>query len=171
LKSYNFSYEARRDMKPLLFVYGTLMPVDRDEAKREGWLPDAVRGRLYDLGEHPALVELGDPTAGWVDGYVRTVKKAMLDGPLDSWEGVHEGVFRRVRAATRDNRRAWVYVYARPLPPGARSIERWNGTRRGAERFFPDIIPVKETDRCQKPPPGEAAGKKRPSRPRKDARS
>jgi gamma-glutamylcyclotransferase (GGCT)/AIG2-like uncharacterized protein YtfP len=117
----------------LLFAYGTLMPVDAQAAAaaQEGWTPDAVRGRLFDLGAYPALIDLGDPGAGWVEGFVRAVDRHELEGPLDSWEGVAEGVYRRVESLTRNNRAVWVYVYSLPLPPEARGpLDRWDGTRR-----------------------------------------
>ena len=50
-------------MTSLLFAYGTLMPLDLRSAEKEGWSADAVRGRLYDLGLHPALVDLDEPAA------------------------------------------------------------------------------------------------------------
>lgn len=110
----------------LLFAYGTLAPPDPSTAGRDGWLPDAVRGRLYDLGPYPALVEVDDPEAGWVEGYVRPVDAATLAGMLDRYEGVAEGLYRRVAVTTRAGRSAWVYVYARPLPPSARGpLPRW----------------------------------------------
>jgi indolepyruvate decarboxylase len=113
-------------MRARLFAYGTLMPRDREAAERDGWTPDAVRGRLYDLGPFPALVDLDDPTAGWVHGFVRPVDMAELSGPLDVCEGVDEGLYRRVEVMTRNNQRAWIYVYARPLPPDAKGpVDRW----------------------------------------------
>ncbi len=100
----------------LLFAYGTLIPQDRVLLASEGWVADAVRGRLYDLGAYPALVDLDDPTAGWVQGYVRPVAMEELEGPLDRYEEVGRELYRRVRATTRDDRNVWVYVYSRPLP-------------------------------------------------------
>jgi gamma-glutamylcyclotransferase (GGCT)/AIG2-like uncharacterized protein YtfP len=117
---------SRRTMRPLLFAYGTLMPADPEIARRDGWSPDAVRGRAYDLGPYPALVDLDDPTAGWVEGFVRPVEEAELTGVLDRCEGVDVGLYRRVETTTRNNQCVWVYVYARPLPPSARGpIDRW----------------------------------------------
>jgi gamma-glutamylcyclotransferase (GGCT)/AIG2-like uncharacterized protein YtfP len=53
-----------------------------------------------------------------------------LAGQLDEYEGVAEGPYRRVEVTTRGGRRAWVYVYGRPLPPqDRRPIDRWNGRR------------------------------------------
>jgi gamma-glutamylcyclotransferase (GGCT)/AIG2-like uncharacterized protein YtfP len=113
-------------MTTILFAYGTLVPRETERLAREGWLPDAVRGRLYDLGSYPGLVDLDDPVAGWVEGYVRPIELEELEGPLDRFEEVDQGLYRRVRTTTRDERRVWVYVYARPLPPNARGpLRRW----------------------------------------------
>jgi gamma-glutamylcyclotransferase (GGCT)/AIG2-like uncharacterized protein YtfP len=114
----------------LLFAYGTLMPADAHSAARGGWEKDAVRGRLFDLGPYPALVQIGDPQAGWVEGFIRSVDLACLEGPLDSWEEVAAGKYCRVHTRTRGGKLAWVYVYARPLPPDARGLpDRWLGRR------------------------------------------
>jgi len=110
----------------LLFAYGTLMPCDAESASRGGWSPDAVRGRLYDLGPFPALIDLNEPAAGWVEGYVRAVEQHELEGPLDLWEDVKGGLYRRTLTMTRNNHRAWVYVYNRPLPSHAHGpLLRW----------------------------------------------
>jgi gamma-glutamylcyclotransferase (GGCT)/AIG2-like uncharacterized protein YtfP len=117
-------------MTDLLFAYGTLKPEDPESATRDGWKPDQVRGRLFDLGPHPSLVDLDDPTAGWVDGYVRAVDPVLLSVQLDDYEGVSAGLFRRVRTTTHRGRRAWVYVYARLVPLDARGpLARWDGPR------------------------------------------
>jgi len=101
------------------------MPSDEEAAVREGWAPDAVRGRLYDLGPYPALIDLDDPAAGWVEGYVRSVEPAELESH-DVWEDVEAGVYRRAVTTTRNNNRVWIYVYARPLPPQAHGpLSRW----------------------------------------------
>jgi gamma-glutamylcyclotransferase (GGCT)/AIG2-like uncharacterized protein YtfP len=113
---------------PWLFAYGTLGPRGRLGRDAAGWRPDAVRGRLYDLGPYPALVDLDDPAADWVEGHVRPADRAELERRLDPYEGVGEGLYRRVAATTREGRRAWVYTYARPLPASARGpIRRWGG--------------------------------------------
>lgn len=118
-------------MPTMLFAYGTLMPADRDAADRHGWRPDAVRGRLFDLGPYPALVDLDDPAAGWVAGFVRPVDREELETRLDPWEEVDRGLYRREETTTRAGSRAWIYVYNRPLPPGARGpLDRWEGRRR-----------------------------------------
>jgi gamma-glutamylcyclotransferase (GGCT)/AIG2-like uncharacterized protein YtfP len=121
-------------MTVLLFAYGTLMPADPETGAREGCSSDAVRGRLYDLGPFPALVDVDDPSAGWVEGFARSVELAELEGPIDRWEGVADGAYRRVETTTRNGQRAWVYVYSRPLPPDADGpLDRW----RGNQRFWP----------------------------------
>jgi gamma-glutamylcyclotransferase (GGCT)/AIG2-like uncharacterized protein YtfP len=115
----------------LLFVYGTLAPESPDVALREGWLEDAVRGRLYDLGPYPALVNHEDPEAGWVEGYVRPVAWEQFTGSLDSYEGVGEGLYRRALVQTRAGRQVWVYVFAQPVPQSAIGpLPRWNSTKR-----------------------------------------
>lgn len=97
---------------------------------REGWSADSVRGRLFDLGSYPALVNLDDPGAGWVEGFVRPVDELELRDRLDVYEGVAEGLYRRSAVLTASDRVAWVYVYARPLPWDARGpLARWDGPR------------------------------------------
>jgi gamma-glutamylcyclotransferase (GGCT)/AIG2-like uncharacterized protein YtfP len=115
---------------PLLFAYGTLMPPYEDAASREGWTSDQVRGRLYDLGPYPALIDLDDPAAGWVEGYVRSVEQTDL-ARHDIWEEVENGLYCRVETTTRNHKRVWVYVYARPLPAHARGpAARWRAAAR-----------------------------------------
>jgi len=110
----------------LLFTYGTLMPRDEEAAASEGWTPDAVRGALYDLGPYPALIDLDDPAAGWVEGYVRSILPAELE-KHDAWEDVEAGLYRRALTTTRNQNHAWIYVYARPLPGHARGpFSRWS---------------------------------------------
>src|SRR5262245_959427 len=78
------------DLPELLFAYGTLGPVDRSAASRGGWEPDAVRGRLYDLGPYPALIDPDHAEAGWVEGHVRALETSELETRLDPYEGVEE---------------------------------------------------------------------------------
>jgi gamma-glutamylcyclotransferase (GGCT)/AIG2-like uncharacterized protein YtfP len=120
------------DEPDLLFAYGTLGPASAGDVARGGWVADAVRGRLFDLGPYPALVDLGGAAAGWVHGHVRHADRDEVLGRLDAYEGVDEGLYRRVAAATRAGRRVWVYVYARALPPGARAVPggRWRPIHR-----------------------------------------
>lgn len=113
-----------------LFAYGTLGPADPASAARDGWVLDAVRGRLYDLGPYPALVGWDDPAAGWVLGHVRPVAPAELTGVLDPYEGTDEDHFRRLAIRTRGGLAAWAYVYPHPIPEGARGpLDRWDGRR------------------------------------------
>jgi gamma-glutamylcyclotransferase (GGCT)/AIG2-like uncharacterized protein YtfP len=110
----------------LLFAYGTLAPQGTGRAAAEGWMADRVRGRLYDLGLYPGLIDCGDPAAPWVEGFVRFVAEDELTRRLDPYEGVDQGLYRRVSTTTEAGRLVWVYVYARPLPPGARGpLARW----------------------------------------------
>src|SRR5436305_14726743 len=103
-------------MTSRLFAYGTFAPANDGDVARGGWTPDTVRGRLFDLGPYPALVDTDDPTAGWVEGYVCDVRDTALDGPLDEYEGVAEGLYRRVAVTTGKGVDGWGYGYARPVP-------------------------------------------------------
>jgi gamma-glutamylcyclotransferase (GGCT)/AIG2-like uncharacterized protein YtfP len=123
----------------LLFAYGTLAPAGPGVAASGGWVADRVRGRLYDLGPYPALFDCGDPLASWVEGYVRPVEGDELTGRLDAYEGVDEGLYRRVQATTEAGRLVWVYVYARPLPAGARGpLVQWQRPFRGPSEPVPN---------------------------------
>lgn len=116
----------------LLFAYGTLGPADPATATRDGWVADAVRGRLYDLGPYPALVDLDDPDADWVEGHARPVTTRELVERLDPYEGVDEGLYGRVATRTRQGRLVWVYVYLPGLPQYARGpLTHWSGPRVG----------------------------------------
>jgi len=116
----------------LLFAYGTLSPEGGEAAGLGEWQADAVRGRLFDLGPYPVLVDWEDPEAGWVEGHVRRVEPVELEGWLDPYEGVEEGLFRRVPATTRAGRLAWLYVFPNEVPGGARGpLSRWEGPRVG----------------------------------------
>ena len=65
----------------------------------------------------------------------RPIDTGELFRRLDAYEGVEEGLYRRVAVTTQGGREAWVYVYARPLPPTARGpLARWDGPR-VADRF------------------------------------
>lgn len=113
-----------------LFAYGTLGPGDAVEADRHGWQADAVRGRLFDLGPYPALIDWDDPEAGWVEGHVRSVAPIELLEVLDPYEGVAEGEFLRVALHTRTGREVWAYVFPHPVPEGAVGpLPRWEGPR------------------------------------------
>jgi gamma-glutamylcyclotransferase (GGCT)/AIG2-like uncharacterized protein YtfP len=118
-----------------LFAYGTLGPVDEVDAERRGWEADAVRGRLYDLGPYPALIDWDDPEAGWVEGHVRSVEPIELREVLDPYEGVEDGEFLRVVVRTRRGQAVWVYVYPHPIPGRAVGpLPRWEGPRMDLSR-------------------------------------
>ncbi len=118
-------------MESALFAYGTLMPRDPESAAEQGWEPDAVRGRLFDLGPYPALVDVGDPAAGWVEGYVRSGVSTEMMRQLDAYEETDSGLYRRVGTMSRSGNAVWVYVYSGPLPREARGpLDRWEGTLR-----------------------------------------
>jgi gamma-glutamylcyclotransferase (GGCT)/AIG2-like uncharacterized protein YtfP len=117
-----------------LFAYGTLVPRDPERRAIEGWEGDSVRGRLIDLGAYPGVVDLDDPMAGWVEGFVRPVDEDELRDRLDPYEGVDDGLYRRERVTTEAGRLAWIYFYARPLPLGARGpLVRWEGPHAGLD--------------------------------------
>jgi gamma-glutamylcyclotransferase (GGCT)/AIG2-like uncharacterized protein YtfP len=119
------------DNERLLFCYGTLMPAGAAQAGREGFVPDAVRGRLYDPGYYPMLVDAHDAAAPWVEGYTRWVPVEALNGILDDYEGVAFSLYRRETVTTRAGLRAEVYVYAREIPAGTPGpFTRWDGKRR-----------------------------------------
>jgi|SRR5579864_6252234 len=113
----------------LLFAYGTLGPA-AGGTSAQGWVADAVRGRLFDVGPHPVLIDWDDPHAGWVEGHARPVDECELLERLDPYEGVDKGLFRRVEVITREGRLVWLYVYPHPLPRGARGpLASWSGPR------------------------------------------
>ena len=109
-----------------LFVYGTLRspyhnPYARRLAREGVWEGSArVRGRLYDLGWHPAM----RPSQGqdeWVTGEVCRLRSARRTlKVLDAYEGKD---YQRVRVRAMVGDRVvpvWVYAYRKPLPDGRR---------------------------------------------------
>jgi len=70
--------ETIADAPRFLFAYGTLTPDGPEAEARGGWLADSVRGRLFDLGSYPTLVDLGDPSADWAEGFVRAVGSVLI---------------------------------------------------------------------------------------------
>jgi gamma-glutamylcyclotransferase (GGCT)/AIG2-like uncharacterized protein YtfP len=113
-------------MESALFTYGTLMPRDPASCGGALWEPDAVQGRLYDLGPYPGLVDLDDSAAGWVEGYIRREISSEMFRQLDAYEGA---LYERVRTTSRKQNEVWVYVYVAPLPRDARGpLTRWVGT-------------------------------------------
>jgi gamma-glutamylcyclotransferase (GGCT)/AIG2-like uncharacterized protein YtfP len=118
-----------------LFAYGTLGPVGPEACARGGWMADAVRGDLYDLGPYPALRNWDDPGARWVEGHVRPVAPTELREVLDPYEGVDEGLFLRVALRARSGRDVWAYVFPHPVPAGAIGpLPRSEGPRPGLDR-------------------------------------
>ncbi len=121
-----------------LFVYGTLMGGAPQGALLVGLERRAasLRGRLYDLpAGYPALAALREDGDGPVHGeLVLGLDEGRL-GLLDRYEGVDEGLYRRVE---RDvdlglrRLRAWVYVMDHPTRRGGRLVTdgRWRGVRR-----------------------------------------
>ena len=129
-----------------LFVYGTLLSGDGHpmgvRLGREGRLIGTARikGRLYDLGEYPALVETG-PDDGDVHGEVYELTDPASSFPwLDAYEGIvpgrqceYERVERTVQLESGGALTAWVYLYRAPLI-GRRLIENGRWLSRSAVR-------------------------------------
>lgn len=121
-------------MKPL-FVYGTLLS-GGSAASLLGYAPRreaTVRGTLYQLpAGYPALALAGD---GVVHGELVDVNDPALLRLLDHYEGVDEGLYRRVEVeAVVGLRRepAWAWVQDDPRLRGGRRVigGRWTHPRR-----------------------------------------
>lgn len=128
-----------------LFVYGTLMsgaghPMGA-RLGREGRLVGAatIKGRLYDLGEYPALVGAGHGDND-VHGEAYVLTSPALFDWLDAYEGIvpgreceYERVERTIRLEDGRELTAWVYLYRAPVS-GRRLIEsgRWLSRGQGA---------------------------------------
>lgn len=121
-------------MATSLFVYGTLMTGGGREAMLRGLRrePATARGTLYDLpAGYPALA----PGDGAVYGeVVYDVADARL-AVLDRFEGVAEGLYRRVSAVVQAGSislTADVYVMDDPVARGGRLVTsgRWRAIRR-----------------------------------------
>jgi gamma-glutamylcyclotransferase (GGCT)/AIG2-like uncharacterized protein YtfP len=117
-----------------LFVYGTLTSAAPQGALLAGYrrTPATVRGRLYDLpAGYPAVTLGGD---GIVHGeLVETPEDGKLL-VLDAYEGVPEGLYRRVLAEVSVGLRrvqAWIYVMDAPEARGGRLVPtgRWKVRR------------------------------------------
>ncbi len=116
-----------------LFTYGSLKAGAASAEARallarcERVGPGSVRGTLYDVGDYPALLLAGDDR---ISGEIwRCPAHALPD--LDRYEGVAEGLFRRVGVEV-DGRGCWTYVAGPGLGPGLvpdRRIQsgRWEG--------------------------------------------
>jgi hypothetical protein len=84
-----------------------------------------MRGLLYDLGSFPAAIGVGTGDR-WFAGYVLEIAESELVEPLDTYEEVAAGLYRRIQSVTEAGFEAWVYEYARPLPKTAVGpIDRW----------------------------------------------
>ncbi len=135
----NFGRETIADSKrasprgsrptPLLFVYGTLRPFADVPMAR--WLasvaehlgPARTRGRLYDLGPYPALVDAVRRDE-WVVGNLYRLKRPVtalrtLDdyegGPNGRGEPEYERVERIVELGQFERTTAWLYLYRRSV--------------------------------------------------------
>ncbi len=96
-----------------IFVYGTLRRgggADAFLAACRFLRAATVRGTLYDLGDYPALTLDGsDQVHGEI--WSCTPETLMI---LDSYEGVAEGLFERLRVAV-DDEQVWTYVAGHAL--------------------------------------------------------
>jgi gamma-glutamylcyclotransferase (GGCT)/AIG2-like uncharacterized protein YtfP len=124
-----------------LFVYGTLMSgmeasyLLSDIARPAG--RGHVQGRLYDLGEYPALLP-GEP-GDIVWGEVYRILRPAAIRQIDRYEGFDPSepypLYRReatwVRLEDGATLLAWAYVYNRPLPAGARHLPSGDYRRAG----------------------------------------
>jgi gamma-glutamylcyclotransferase (GGCT)/AIG2-like uncharacterized protein YtfP len=105
--------------------------------------PCRIRGRLYDLGDYPALVR-GE---GMAEGRLYRIRDPRVLKPLDGFEAVVRDVPKASEYLRRPIRlddpavTAWVYIYNRRPPPGTRvpdgpwrPQERVSGSRARAVR-------------------------------------
>jgi gamma-glutamylcyclotransferase (GGCT)/AIG2-like uncharacterized protein YtfP len=113
-----------------LFVYGTLLSTARHpmgaRLQREARLvgPATMRGRLYDLGSYPGLVE-ADGGDSLVHGEVYALNTpAVTLRWLDVYEGVlpgrpvyspYERIVRPVRLASGETVDSWLYLYRKSV--------------------------------------------------------
>lgn len=121
-------------MRPL-FVYGTLM----EQGAQSGLLgscvrrPATMRGSLFSMpAGYPAL---RPDDAGVVHGELVDLDSEGLLAILDTYEGVHQGLYRRVVLPARVGIKpvpAWVYVMSEPEAKGGRPLSsgRWRSIRR-----------------------------------------
>lgn len=122
-------------MTDFLFVYGTLRSEESQSVLLAGLARKkaTVLGSLWDLpAGYPALCLMGEET---VHGeLVEGVNPTQLQ-IIDAYEGVAEGLFRRVRIPVDwglQRTEAWVYVMDSPHHHGGRPLTsgRWRRTRR-----------------------------------------
>lgn len=112
--------------KCLLFAYGTLMPglpgSSPPRSLSQHW-PDRIKGRLFDLGAYPGVIEVGTaPT--YVEGATLEIDEDELRA-LDEYEDVESGEFTRRTVTTESGHLAFVYEYTRPVPAKAQFRVRW----------------------------------------------
>lgn len=117
-----------------LFVYGTLLNHFKNDTllsiekflkfKSNGYL----KGKLYDLGEYPAVVEDAD-TLDNVKGEVYLINNPdKVFDILDEYEGVNdvEAEYKRkkklVTLSEGKNIKSWVYVYKKQIEPNLKKI-------------------------------------------------
>ncbi|MGB9609812.1 MAG: gamma-glutamylcyclotransferase family protein [Bryobacteraceae bacterium] len=100
-----------------LFLYGTLKRGFDNPWSRRLWSEavfvgrGTVRGRLYDFGPYPALVETDEDDAA-VHGEVAALRRSGLLSDLDSYEGPQFArMLRPVRIEDGAALDAWVYVF------------------------------------------------------------
>ncbi len=115
---------------PLLFVYGTLKRGCRNHRELAGqrFLGEAEIGpgwALHDLGAYPGLVEAADAPAP-IPGELWEVDDGALRR-LDRFEGVDEGLYRRIAVPLRSPREtsAECYVFARDCSSAPRIVGGW----------------------------------------------
>jgi gamma-glutamylcyclotransferase (GGCT)/AIG2-like uncharacterized protein YtfP len=107
-----------------LFAYGLLQPGIHPPRSVRRSFRDGVRGRLFALADYPAAVEIGR-AAESIEGFTMDIAEAEL-GHLDDFEGVREGLYRRLQTMTDCGAVAWVYEYLPPLPCEARGpLTQW----------------------------------------------
>lgn len=111
-----------------LFVYGTLLKHFDHEVIRPlaPYLQHSgsglVKGRLYDMGSYPGLVE--DPNGYDVYGEIyRVTEPQRVFAELDEYEG-SEYIRRKMMVRSSDNEqiRCWVYLYQDALKPKHKEI-------------------------------------------------
>ncbi len=114
-----------------LFVYGTLRPehAPREIAhvvkKLRPMGQGTIRGRLFNLGEYPAVVTGGENNERIPGAVFALPEDADTLTSLDQYEEFHpedpaKSLFIRVKRlvtfADGTRRRCWVYLYNQPLP-------------------------------------------------------
>ena len=111
------------DSPNLLFVYGTLQPkFGLIRASSEVW-SDSIYGDLYDLGDYPGAVNIGRSST-LIKGQILEVSAEELL-KIDCYEGVYEGLYRRLKTRSESGATVWVYEFAMNIPESARTIDQW----------------------------------------------